>query len=86
MPQPDTDTPPEDYNPDNVLGALIRAVVDRYDVGTYTPAQVANAIAQVLGDGDYATAEDNLWSQIGPIVDTIDDALQQSRAQQRSPD
>jgi hypothetical protein len=53
---------------------MVRAVVDRYDADTFTVAQVASAIAEVLGGGDYASAEDALWSEIGPIVDTIDAA------------
>ena len=80
MARPETDSLPDDYNPDSVLGALVRAVLDRYDADTFTTAQVANAIAEMLGDGDYATAEDALWSQIGPIVDTIDAALHQHLA------
>jgi hypothetical protein len=76
MPTTDPNSYPDDYNADNVVGTIVQAVVDRYVPDTYTTAQVANAVAEVLGEGDYAAGEEALWTRLGPIVDTVDDALQ----------
>lgn len=69
---------PAGYRPDNVLGALVEAVVERHTPGRVTAQQVAHAVADFIGDGDFGDAEDLLWDHLGRVVDLIDDALTQS--------
>jgi hypothetical protein len=75
MAQPGTDTFPEGYDPDNIVGALVRALDGRFG-DKYTREQIAHAIAERFGDGDYYAAEDALWSDVGPLLDSMETAVE----------
>ena len=75
MDHTDSDSFPTGYRPDNFMGALVAALVERFD-DAFTPANVASAIAARLGDGDYNAAEDFVWQQLGPVLDLVENSIE----------
>lgn len=71
---------PEGYRPDDLLGNVIDCLCDRlHDAGLITDyddrqaslAETCRLLADALGDGDFDSAGDTIWSQVGPMLDRI---------------
>jgi hypothetical protein len=64
---------PPDYRPDNMMGNIVAVISDRSGL---TPEEVANKIADEIGDGDFGIAEDRIWDNVGPMLDEVMDWAQ----------
>lgn len=59
---------PDRYDPTNLMGNIVAVISDRSGLDE---ADVAERISAEWGDGDYAAAEDAIWADVGPLIDTI---------------
>lgn len=71
---------PEGYRPDDLLGNVVDCLCDRlddaglitdYDDRRASLAETCRLVADALGDGDYYSAGDAIWTRVGPMLDWI---------------
>lgn len=71
---------PEGYRPDDLLGNVVDCLCDRlddaglitnYDNRQASLAETCRLVAGALGDGDFDSAGDAIWSQVGLMLDRV---------------